>query len=145
VGCGEQCLVDGGCHVVGGRWQVAGGAVTEIVMSVDEIVSILSLARSPRRSLTMPHRHVLNNCSLRFCTNGQQLGLGESRSQIKIFKRNLVHAPHQLLAYVSPFCLGLMVVTAMVMATMMIAMVMVLVMVIIVLEELREVGWLQQC
>ena len=87
----------------------------------------------------MPHDHGVDNCSLRFCRNGRQLELGESRSPTQIFQRNLLLASHGLWAYVGTFGLGRMVMMAMVMA-----MVMVLVMVITVLEALRRVGWLRQ-
>ena len=40
----------------------------------------LSLARPPRRNLTLPHDHGVDNCSLRFGWNGKQLDFGESRS-----------------------------------------------------------------
>jgi hypothetical protein len=73
------------------------------------------------------------------------LDLGESRFPTQIFQRNLLIASHRLLAYVSAFGLGLVVMMAMVMmAIVMTAMVMVSVMVIIVPEELRQVGWLHQ-
>jgi uncharacterized membrane protein len=91
----------------------------------------------------MPHGHGVDNCSLRYCRNGRQLDLAESRSPTQIFQRNLLPGSHRLWVYVGTFGLGLMVMMAMVMA-MMIAMVMVLVMVITVLEALRQVGWLRQ-
>ena len=87
----------------------------------------------------MPHGNGVYNCSLRFCRNGRQLDLGESRSPTQIFQRNLLPASHRLWAYVCAFGLGLMVMIAMAMA-----MVVVLVMVIIVLEALRQVGCLRQ-
>jgi len=89
VACGEQCLVGGVWHVVGGGWRVA-----EILTSVDIIVRTLSRARPPRRDLTMPHGHGVDNCSLRFCKKGRQLDLGESRSPIQIFQWNLLLASH---------------------------------------------------
>jgi hypothetical protein len=97
----------------------------------------------------MPHDHGVDNCSLRFCRNGRQLDVGESRSPTQIFQQNLLLASHGLWAYVSAFGPGLMVMAmvmmAMVMmATVMTAMVMVSVMVIIVPEALRQVGWLRQ-
>ena len=88
----------------------------------------------------MPHGHGVDNCSLRFRRKGRQFELGESRSPIQIFQKNLQPTSHRLWAYVCEFSLGLMVIMAMVMAMMMIAMVMVLVMVITVLEALRQVG-----
>jgi len=48
----------------------------------------------------MPHDHGVDNCSLRFCRNGRQLDLGESRSPTQIFQRNLLLASHGLWAYV---------------------------------------------
>jgi len=90
----------------------------------------------------MPHDHGVDNCSLRFCRNGRQLDLGESRSPTQIFQRNLLLASHGLWAYVCAFGPGLMVMMAMVMTAM--VMVMVSVMVIIVPEALRQVGWLRQ-
>jgi hypothetical protein len=98
----------------------------------------------------MPHDHGVDNCSLRFCRNGRQLDLGESRSPTQIYQRNLLLASHGLWAYGCAFGPGLMVMMAMVMMAMvmmamvMTAMVMVSVMVIIVLEALRQVGWLRQ-
>jgi len=97
----------------------------------------------------MPHDHGVDNCSLRFCRNGRQLDLGESRSPTQIFQRNLLLASHGLWAYVCAFGPGLMVMMAMVMMAMVMmamvmAMVMVSVMVIIVPEALRQVGWLRQ-
>ena len=98
----------------------------------------------------MPHDHGVDNCSLRFCRNGRQLELGESRSPTQIFQRNLLLASHGLLAYVCAYGPGLMVMMAMVimamamMALVMTALVMVSVMVIIVPEALRQVGWLRQ-
>ena len=89
----------------------------------------------------MPHDHGVDNCSLRFCRNGGQLDLGESRSPTQIFQRNLLLASHGLWAYVCVFGPGLMVMIAMVMMVM----VMVSVMVIIVPEALRPVRWLRQC
>jgi len=88
----------------------------------------------------MPYDHGVDNSSHRFCTNGRQLDLGESRSPSQIFQRNLLLASHRLWAYVCAFWPGLMVMMAMVMM----AMVMVSVMVIIVAEALRQVGWLRQ-
>jgi len=38
----------------------------------------------------MPHGHGVDNCSLRFCREGRQLDLGESRSPSQIFQRNLL-------------------------------------------------------
>jgi len=86
----------------------------------------------------MPHGHGVDNYSLRFCRNGRQLDLGESRSPTQIFQWNLVPASHRLWAYVCAFGPGLMVMMAMVM------MAMVMVMVVIVTEALRQVGWLRQ-
>jgi len=88
----------------------------------------------------MPHHHGVDNCSLRFCRNGRQLELGESRSPTQIFQRNLLLASHGLGVYVGAFGLGLMVMMAMVM----IVIVMVSVMVIMVPEALRQVDWLRQ-
>jgi len=117
--------------------------------SVDIIVRMLSLAHPPQRNLTMPHDHGFDNCSFRFCTNGRQLDLGESRSLTQIFQRNLLLASHGLWAYVCAFGPALMVMMAMVMMVMMVmvmtARVMVSVMVMIVPEALRQVGWLRQC
>ena len=94
----------------------------------------------------MPHDHGVDNCSLRFCRNGRQLDLGESRSPTQIFQRNLLLASPGVWEYVRAFGLGLMVIMAMVMMEMvMTAMVMVSVMVVIVPEALRQVGWLRQC
>jgi len=129
-------------RVACGMWQVAGSGwrAAEIMTSVYIIVWILSLARPPRRNLTMPHEHGVDNCSLRFSRNGRQLDLGESRSPTQIFQRNLLLASHGLWAYVCAFGPGLMVMMEMIMT----AMVMVSVMVIIVPEALRPVGWLRQ-
>jgi len=88
----------------------------------------------------MPHDHGVDNCSLRFCRNGRQLDLGESRSPTQIFQRNLLLALHGLGAYVCTFGPGLMVMMAMVMMVI----VMVSVMVIMVTEALRQVDWLCQ-
>jgi len=91
----------------------------------------------------MPHGHGVDNCSLRFCRNGRQFELGESRSPTQMFQRNLLPASHRLWAYVCAFSLGLMemMATAMAMAmAMAMAIVMVLVIVIIVPEVLRQVG-----
>jgi len=98
------------------------------------------LAWPMRRDLTMPHVHGVDNCSLRFCSKGRQLDLGESRSPSRIFQRNMLPASHRLWMYVCIFGPGLMVMMAMVMM----AMVIVSVMVIIVPEALREVGCLYQ-
>jgi len=93
----------------------------------------------------MPHIHGVDNCSLRFCWNGTQLDLGESKSPTQIFQQNLLLASHGLWVYVCAFGPGLMVMMAMVMMVMvMTTMVMVSVMVIIVPEALRQVGWLCQ-
>jgi len=132
-----------------GMWQVAGSGwrAAEIMTSVDIIVWILSLARPPRRNLTMPHDHGVDNCSLRFCKNGRQLDLGDSRSPTQIVQRNLLLASHRLWAYVCAFRPGLMVMKAVVMMAMVmmaIVMMMVSVVVIIVPEALRQVGWLCQ-
>jgi len=48
----------------------------------------------------MPYCHGVDNCSLRYCRKGRQLYLGESRSPIQIFRRNLLPASHRLWAYV---------------------------------------------
>jgi len=96
----------------------------------------------------MPHGQGVVNCSLRFCRNGRQLGLGQSRSPTQIFQQNLLPASYRLPAYVSAVGLGLMVMMAMVIIAMVImamVMVMVSVMVILVLDALRQVGWLCQC
>jgi len=98
VACGAQCLVGGVWHVVGGGWQVS-----KILTSVSIIVWTLSLARPPRRDLTMPHGHGVDNCSLRFCKKGRQLDLGESRSPIQIFQWNLLLPSHRLWVYVRAF------------------------------------------
>jgi len=131
------------CQAPGGVRQVAGSGwrAAEIMTSVYIIVWILSLAHPPRRNLTMSHDHDVDNWSLRFCRNGRQLDLGESRSPTQIFQRNLLLASHRLWAYVCEFGPWLMVMMAMVMM----AMVMVSVMVIIVPEALRQVGGLCQC
>ena len=103
----------------------------------------------------MPHDHGVDNCSVRFCRNGTQLDVGESRSPTQMFQQNLLLASHGLWAYVSAFGPELIVMMAMVMmatvmmamvmmAMVMTAMVMVSVMVIIVPEALRQVGWLRQ-
>jgi len=97
--------VFGGWRVAYGRWRVAGGGrrAAEIMTSVYIIVRILSLARPPRRNLTMPHDHGVDTCSLRFCRNGRQLDLGESRSPTQIFQGNLLLASHGLWVYVCVF------------------------------------------
>ena len=64
---------------------------------------MLSLARPAIRNLTMPHHHGVDNGSLRFCRNGTQLDLGESRSPTQIFQRNLLRTSHRLWAYVCAF------------------------------------------
>jgi len=51
----------------------------------------------------MPHDHGVDNRSLRFCRNGGQLDLGESRSPTQIFQRNLLRVSHPLWAYVCAF------------------------------------------
>ena len=142
----ETCWVAGARHPeAGGEWWVA-----EIMMSVYIIVWTLFLAWPPRRDLTMPHGYGVDNCSLRFCTNGRQLDIRESRSPTQIFQRNLLAASHRWRVYVCVFGLGLMVTMAMVMMAMvmmamvMIPVVMVSVTVIIVPEALRQVGWLRQ-
>jgi len=128
----------------GGWWVVGGGRPTSWHRSIS--VWILSLAHPPRRKLTMPHDHSIDNCSLRFYSSGRQLDLGESRSPTQIFPQNLLLASHGLWAYECSFGPGLMVMMATVMMAMvMMAMVMAaMVMVIIVPEALRQVGWLRQ-
>jgi len=89
----------------------------------------------------MPHGHGVDNCSLRFCRNGRQFELGESRSPTQIFQRNLLLASHRLRPHSCAFSLPLMVMMAAAMAmAMAMAIVMVLVIVIIVPEVLRQVG-----
>jgi len=133
----ETCWVASVTHrVAGGGWHM----VAEIMRSVDIIVWILSLPRPPRRDLTMPHGHVVDNCSFRFCRKGRQLDLGESRSPTQIIQRNLLLASDGLWANVCAFGLGPMVTMAMVMMVM----VTMSVMVIIVPETLRPAGWLCQ-
>ena len=88
----------------------------------------------------MPHGHVVDNCSFRFCRKGRQLDLGESRSPTQIIQRNLLLASDGLWANVCAFGLGPMVTMAMVMMVM----VTMSVMVIIVPETLRPAGWLCQ-
>jgi len=83
----ETCWVAGARYLeAGGGRRVAGGgrrvAAAEIMTSVDIIVWTLFLARPPRRDLTMPHGHGVDNCRLTFCRKGRQLDLGESRSMI---------------------------------------------------------------
>ena len=78
-------------------------AATEIMTLDDIIVWAQFLARPPRRDLTMPNGHGVDICSLRFCRNGRQLDLGESRSPTEIFQCNLPLASHQLWAYVCAF------------------------------------------
>jgi len=147
-----------------GMWQVAGSGwrAAEIMTPVYIFDCVLSLVRPPRRNLTMRNDHAVDNCSFRFCKNGRQLDLGESRSTTQIFKCNLLLASHGLWAYVCAVEPGLMMMMAMVMMAMvmmamvmmamvmmamvmmamvMTAMVMVLVM---VPETLRQVGWLRQ-
>jgi len=83
----------------GGGWRVAGGGwriVADIMTLVDIIVWTLSLACPPRRDLTMPHRHGVDNCRLRFCRKRRHLDLGESRSRTQIFQRYLLPASHRL-------------------------------------------------
>jgi hypothetical protein len=48
----------------------------------------------------MPDGHGVDNCSLRFCRNGRELDLGESRSPTQIIQWNLLLAFHRLWAYV---------------------------------------------
>jgi len=103
----------------------------------------------------MRHGYEVDHYILRYCRNGRQLDLGESRSLTLIVLLKLLPASHGLLAYVCASGPGLMVMTVMVifaiviMGTVMIAMVTiamvtVLVMVIILTEVLRQVGVLRQ-
>jgi len=143
VAYGGQCLAGGMWHVVCGRLRAAYDG--RIMTSVNIIVWTLSLARPPWQDLTMLHGHGVDNCSLRFRRKGRQFELGESRSPIQIFQRNLVPASDWLWPYVCAFGLGLMEMMAMVMAkAKAMAMAMVLVIVIIVPEVLIQVGWLRQ-
>jgi len=66
----------------------------------------------------MPHGHGVDHCSNRFCSNGRQLDLKESRSPTQIFQQNLLPPSHRLWVYVCVFGLGLMVMMAMVMMAM---------------------------
>ena len=145
LGAGSRDLLSCRGQAPGGRWREADGgrrvAAAEIMTSVDIIVWTLFLARPPRRDLTKPHGHGVDNSSLTFCRKGRQLDLGESKSPTQIFQRNLLPASHRLWAYVCVFGLGLMVMIAMVMM----AMVMVSVVVIIVPEALRQEGCLRPC
>jgi hypothetical protein len=89
----------------------------------------------------MSHDYGVDNRSLRFCRNGRQLDLGESRSPTQIFQWNLLLASHGLWAYVCVFVPGLIAMIPMVMMGMvMTTMVIVSVIVIIVPEALRQVG-----
>jgi len=151
-GCSIERLVElqkpgtGRREAGGVWWSVFGGQriVAEIMMWVNILVWIMSLACPPWQDLTMSHGHGVDNCSLRFRRNCRQFELGKSRYRTQIFLRNLLPAYYRLYAYVCTFCLGLMEMMAMAM-TMAIAMaiVMVLVIVIIVPEVLRQVDW--QC
>ena len=98
----ETCWVAGAMHweagggwqVAGGRWWVADGG--QIMTSVNIRVWTLSFAHSPRQDLIMPPGHGVDNCSLRFCRQGRQLDLGESRSLTQIVQWNLLPVSHQL-------------------------------------------------
>ena len=89
----------------------------------------------------MPHRYAVDNCSLRFCRNGGQLELAESRSLTRIVQQNLLPTSHRFWACVHVFTSGLLVIIMMVIQ----ALVMVLVAVTIVPEVLRLADWLRQC
>jgi len=132
----------------GGRREANGGrrvAAAEIMTMVDMIVWTWFSARPPRRDLTMPHGHCVENWSLTFLRKGRKLDLGESRSPTPLVKWNLLPTSHRLCAYVFAFSPGLLVMMAIVMMAMvMMPMVMVSVMAIIVPEALRQVGWLRQ-
>jgi hypothetical protein len=78
-------------------------AAADIMTSVDIIVGTLYFAQPPRRDLTMPHGHGVDNCSLRFYKKGRQLDLGESRSLTQIFQWNQLLASHRLWVYVYAF------------------------------------------
>jgi hypothetical protein len=118
-----------------GRRQVA---AAEFIDLDNIIVRTIIIPQPPHRDFTIPLGHGVGNCSLTFCRNSSQLELGGSRSHTPIFQWNRLPAFHPLWLYVSVFCLGLMVMIAMVVAMMMIARVMVLVMVITVLEALSK-------
>ena len=82
----------------------------------------------------MPQDHGVDNCNLRFCRNGRQLDLGESRSLTQFSQRSLQPLPCRFWAYVCSSGLGLMV-----------TLVMVRVVVIVTVMEpkaLSQVGWL---
>jgi len=140
-----------GQWLVGGMWQVVCGTWWAaydgwIMTSVDIIVWTLSSARPPWQDPTIPLCCGVDNRSIRFRSKGRQLELGESRSPIEIFQRNLVPAPNWLWPYVRSFGLGLMEMMAMAMANAKaMALAMVLVILIIVPEVLIQVGWLHQC
>ena len=92
VAYGGQCLAGGMWHVVWCRRRAAYGG--RIMTSVYVIVRTLSLARPPRRDLTIPPGHGVDNFSLRFHRKDRQFDLGESRSPIQIFQQNLVPTSH---------------------------------------------------
>jgi hypothetical protein len=61
------------------RWQVMGAGlhmVADIMTSVKIIFWILSSAQPPWRDITIPHDHIVDICSLRFCRNGRQMDIG---------------------------------------------------------------------
>jgi len=75
----------------------------------------------------MSHGHGVDNRSLRFCSKGRQLNLGESRSPTQFFQRNLQPASHWFWTYVCAFGPGLLMLSVFVMV-----MVMVMVAVIVI-------------
>jgi len=94
----------------------------------------------------MPQGHGVDNCSLRFCRNGRQVDLGESRSPTQFSQRNLQPVSRRFWAYVYAFGPGLMVMMVMVVVIVMVlvlVMVMVTVMVMVP-KALSQVGWLRQ-
>ena len=57
----------------------------------------------------MPQGHGVDNCSLRFCRNGRQLDLEESRSRTQFSQWNLQPVSRRFWAYLCAFGPGLMV------------------------------------
>jgi hypothetical protein len=77
----------------------------------------------------MRHGHGVDNCSLRCCSKGRQLDLGESRSLTQFSQWKLQPVSLQFWGYAYAFGPRLMVMMVMVMVP----------------KALSQVGWLRQC
>jgi len=134
--------------VVGGIWQVVGSVwqMVEIMMSINIIVSIISLACPPQHNHTIPHNHGIDHWTINSVGIVENWNLGRAdlglRFSSRIYCVFPTHWGHMCVYSKLMVMMVMMVMVMMAMVIMVIVMMIASVVVITVPEALRQASWL---